>query len=281
MTEVNRTQADYWASAAGLKWIELEKSLDTAMESMLETVLDAAAISKKDRVVDIGCGTGASTIAAAKQAIDGNVLGVDISQPLLDRARSRSAAEGFNNISFLLADAQTHEFGRDAFDVLISRVGMSFFSDTVAALDNLVNSMRKGARLAFVSWAGVSKNPWFEIPKIAAENRLGTLPKPDPTAPGPTAFQDADRVARFMKQVGVTNIVAEPVEIVLTPPNGILGAARASSRVGPAARIVKAFGGTFDDELAIEEAVANNLLQFENDGVVRVPATVNLFTCSV
>lgn len=280
MTDANWAQADYWSSSAGLKWIEHENALDTAMAGMLEAVIDAAAITENSRVLDVGCGTGASTLEAAKRAPCGGVIGVDISQPLLDRARSRSKAEGHKNISFLLADAQTHSFGRENIDILVSRVGMSFFWDTVAALENLASSMCRGGRMAFVSWASVDTNPWFYIPKVVAEKRLGTLPKSDPTAPGPTAFQDADRVAGLMKQAGLLNISAQPVEIVLTPPNGIPGAAGAASRVGPAARIMKAFNGTHTDAQAIEEAVEREFAQFEDKGEVRVPALVNLFICT-
>lgn len=284
MTGANQAQAEYWASAAGLRWIEFEDALDTAMAGMLATVLDAAAISIGDRVLDIGCGTGASTMDAAARAAGGTVLGVDISRPLLDRARSRAAAGGVENISFHLADAQTDRLCGHAFDVLVSRLGMSFFSDTVAALENIAKSLHDGARMAFVSWAGVRDNPWFEIPKIAAEKRLGQKrlgrpPESDPDEPGPTAFRDPDRVAGMMKRAGLTGIVARPVSIVLTPPNGVRGAAAASSRVGPAARIMKAFGGTPADALAIEDAVAEAFSKFERDGEVRVPAVVNLFTC--
>lgn len=280
MADANRAQADYWASAAGLKWIEFENALDTSMAGMLQTVLDAAAISTTDRVLDVGCGTGASSMGATKRAVDGDVLGVDISGPLLERAKRRCAVAGFGNAAFLLADAQTHIFAANAFDVLISRIGMSFFADPVAAFGNLARAMRHGGRMAFVSWAGVDKNPWFEIPKIAAESRLGTPPRSDPTAPGPTAFQDADRVAGLMKRAGLTEITAEPVGIVLTPPNGVPGAASTSSRVGPAARIMKAFNGTDEDASAIEDAVASAFARYELDGEARVPAVVNLFTCA-
>jgi SAM-dependent methyltransferase len=280
MFETNKAQADYWASAAGRKWIELEHALDTAMAGMLDIVLDAASITQSDHIIDVGCGTGVSTIEAARTAGNGMATGVDISEQLLERARERSSASGIDNISYLFADAQTHKFGVSVFDVLISRVGMSFFEDSAVAMENLKKSMRKNGRMAFVSWASVSKNPWFKIPKGAAENRLGSLPKSDPNAPGPTAFQDLERVAGLMKVAGLKNIESQSVDFFLTPPNGISGAASTSSKVGPAARIMKHFDGTSSDASAIEEAVAEEMSPFESDGVVRVPAVLNLFTCS-
>lgn len=280
MSDVNRAQSEYWTSAAGLKWLELEDALDATMAGMLETVLVAAAISKSDHVLDVGCGTGASTLAAARLAADGRVLAVDIAAPLLARAKRRSEAEGLENTSFLLADAQTHDFAGNRFDVLISRLGMSFFADPVAAFENLARAMQDGGRMVFVSWADVQQNPWFKIPKLAAEAWLGSPPKSDPAAPGPTAFQDTERVVRLMQAAGLTKIVAQPVEIILAPPNGIMGAARTASRVGPAARVMQAFNGTTKDADAIEDAVAEAFQQFEKDGDVLVPAVVNLFTCT-
>lgn len=281
MNDPNGAQAEYWSSAAGLKWIEHETALDTAMEGMLALVLAAAEIAENDRVLDIGCGTGASTLAAARSTANGEVVGVDISEPLLDRARRRSVDADIGNVSFLLADAQTHRFPERAFDVLVSRIGMSFFSDTVAALRNLAASMRAGGRMAFVSWGGIEENPWFEIPRVAAESRLGKPPECDPAAPGPTAFQDVDRVAALMKQAGLGAIIARPVEILLTPPGGVVGASKAASRVGPAARVMKSFAGTPSDASAVEEAVAAAFGKFEHGGDVRVPARVNLFSCTV
>ncbi|MCA0922811.1 class I SAM-dependent methyltransferase [Pseudooceanicola nanhaiensis] len=278
--EANKAQADYWTSPAGLKWIEHEHALDTAMAGMLGMMLDTADISSTDRIIDIGCGTGASTLEAARRVPTGKVLGVDISEPLLARAARRAKAEGMQNASFLLADAQTHDFSAQPFDLLVSRLGMSFFSDTVAALKNLSNSLSDGGAMIFVCWASVGMNPWFEIPKQAAEERLGPQPKGDPTAPGPTAFQDCDRVAELMVRAGVSNIEARPVDVVLTPPGGVAGAARAASKVGPAARIMKAYDGTKADEDAIEGAVRDAFEEFAAGDVARVPAVVNLFSCS-
>ncbi|OSQ51357.1 class I SAM-dependent methyltransferase [Marivita geojedonensis] len=276
----NKVQVEYWASPAGLKWLEHEHALDAAMAGMLDMMLDTANIVSTDRIIDIGCGTGASTLEASRRVPDGIGLGVDISEPLLARAASRAKEEGIQNASFLLADAQTHDFSRRPFDLLVSRLGMSFFSDTVAALGNLSQALNDNGRMVFVCWASVAENPWFSVPARAAEQRLGSLPKGDPAAPGPTAFQDCDRVADLMFQAGLSNIEARPVEFMLTPPDGVAGAARAASKVGPAARIMKAHKGTEDDELAIERAVRAAFGNFDEGGVVRVPAVVNLFACS-
>ncbi|MBF9061360.1 methyltransferase domain-containing protein [Rhodobacterales bacterium HKCCSP123] len=278
--DANKDQAEYWASPAGLKWLEHEHALDAAMAGMSNLMLDTADILSADRIIDIGCGTGASTLESARRVPEGVGLGVDISKPLLARAVNRAKEEGIQNASFLLADAQTYDFSRQPFDLLVSRLGMSFFSDTMAALMNLSDALTGRGRMVFVCWASVTKNPWFSVPARVAEERLGKLPSGNPSAPGPTAFQDCARVADLMAQAGLSNIEARPVEIELTPPGGVAGAARAASKVGPAARIMKGFKGTEADELAIEEAVRSAFENFEEGGVVRVPAVVNLFTCS-
>lgn len=278
--DANKAQADYWASPAGLKWIEHEHALDTAMAGMLDKMLDAAGIASTDRILDIGCGTGASTLEAARRAPDGHVLGVDISDPLLKRAAKRAKTEGVANASFLLADAQTHDLSARPFDLLVSRLGMSFFSDTVAALKNLSNALTDNGKMTFVSWASVAKNPWFAIPEQAAENRLGALARADPDKPGPTAFQDRERVTDLLARAGVSNIEAHELDIALTPPGGIAGAARAASKVGPAARIMKAHNGSESDAAAIESAVTTAFEAFRKADVAVVPAVVNLFSCS-
>ena len=275
--DANRAQADYWSSSAGLKWIEHEHALDTGMLGMM---LDAADMASTDRVIDVGCGTGASTIETSRRVPDGSVLGIDISDPLLARAARRAEAAGAHNASFLLADAQTHDFRDQQFDLLVSRLGMSFFSDTVAALRNLSYALNDRGRMAFVCWASVARNPWFAFPKEAAERQHGPLAKADPDAPGPTAFQDRDRVTELLARSGLSDIEAHAVDIVLTPPDGPVGAARAASRVGPAARVMKAYGGSDADEAAIEDAVRIAFEEFEDGDAVRVPAVVNLFTCA-
>lgn len=275
----NAAQEDYWTSPAGLKWIEHEHALDTAMQGMLDVMLAASGATASSSILDIGCGTGASTLDAARLASAGKAVGVDISQPLLDRAIARADRAKVENASFLLADAQTHDFRKEECNVLISRIGMSFFSDSVAAFENLAMALNPGGRMAFVCWAAVDKNPWFHIPKKVAEARLGSIPGGPPHAPGPTGFSDLDHVSRLMAEAGLKDIDAQAVEVALTPPGGAAGAASAASRVGPAARIVKAHAGESSDEAAIEEGVRAAFQTFETDGAIQVPAVVNLFAC--
>jgi SAM-dependent methyltransferase len=273
----NAAQADYWSSASGRRWIEHEDALDEAMEGVLQLLLDGAALQPGDRIADIGCGTGASTLAAAARVQSGRVLGVDISELLLDRARERSGQAKSQNVELLLADAQTHGFESGAFDLMISRFGMMFFEDPVAAFRNLAQALRPGGRIVFVAWAESARNPWFKIPQDAAIERLGAAPSPDPHAPGPLAFADADRVAGLLRDAGLGQIRAETLNTHLTPPGEVADAARVASRVGPAARIMKARNGSEEDAEVIEAQIADRLRAYEQNGQVRVPAVVHRF----
>jgi SAM-dependent methyltransferase len=250
------------------------------MAGILRLLVDGAAPRPGDRVADIGCGTGASTLAAAAMVQPGPVLGVDISEPLLDRARARAEAAGLQNVDFLLTDAQTHRFQPAAFDVLISRFGMMFFEDPVAAFRNLGKALRPGGRMVFVAWAETAKNPWFQIPQEAAIERLGAPPPVNPHAPGPLAFADASRVLELLRAAGLSQVRAETLDTVLTPPGDVAAAAGVASRVGPAARVMKARSGSEEDAKAIEAQIAEGLHPYEQDGSVRVPAVVHLFSAA-
>ena len=276
----NAAQAEYWNSAAGRQWVEHQEALDQAMAGILRVLVDGAALRPGDRVADIGCGTGASTLAAAAMVGPGRVLGVDISGLLLDRARARAEMAGLRNIDLLLADAQTHRFDPSAFDVAISRFGMMFFEDPVAAFGNMAQALRPGGRMVFVAWAETARNPWFQIPEQAAIRRLGAPPPTDLQAPGPLAFADASRVVDLLRAAGLCHVRAETRSCLLTPSGGVTVAARLASRVGPAARIMKTTNGSDEDAEAIEAQIAQELRPYEQDGAVRVPAVVHLFSAA-
>lgn len=276
----NAAQAEYWSSAAGRQWIEHQEALDQTMAGVLRLLVEGAALRPGERIADIGCGTGASTLAAAAMVRPGHVLAVDLSAPLLDRARTRIETAGLRNVAFLLADAQAHRFDPAAFDAVISRFGMMFFEDPLAAFRNMARALRPQGRMVFVAWAETSRNPWFQIPEQAAIGRLGAPPAADPQAPGPLAFADAGRVADLLRAAGLCHVRAETMDCLLTPPGDVRAAARLASRVGPAARIMKAKSGTDEDAEVIEARIADHLGAYEQDGAVRVPAVIHLFSAA-
>ena len=279
MSDANSAQADYWSSASGYQWIAQETFLDASLAAILDRLLERTAIRPNENLLDVGCGTSASTLAAAiKTGPAGHVTGLDIAEQLLNRARIRSDDAGLKNTSFILADAQTHPFVPESFDAIISRFGVMFFDSPVAAFANMARGLKPDGRLVFAAWAPAAENPWFLIPRDAAIARLGKTAPADPFAPGPLAFQDRERVIKLMEQAGLREVRGETEVVPMTPPVTVGEAARAATRVGPAARIMKEFSGTEADATAIESTVAEAFSKFETGKGISVPATIHFFS---
>ncbi|WP_405883864.1 class I SAM-dependent methyltransferase [Streptomyces sp. NBC_01136] len=151
MTQIaNPAQAHVWNGRLGNHWATHHERYDTLVSGLNGALFDAAAIAAGDRVLDVGCGAGATTRIAGRLAAHGHAVGVDISAPLLDRARATTATEGIGNVAYELADAQVHPFPPAGYDVVISRGGVMFFADHAVAFRNLARALRPGGRLAFV-----------------------------------------------------------------------------------------------------------------------------------
>ncbi|HEV7722145.1 MAG TPA: methyltransferase domain-containing protein [Iamia sp.] len=183
---------------------------DAELRRHNEHLRAAAGVGSRDQVLDIGCGTGQSTRQAARAAVTGRAVGVDVSAPMLERARRLSADEGLANITFLQADAQVHPLPPRAFDLCISRFGTMFFADPVAAFTNIGRALRPEARLVLLVWQGRDRNEW-----ATAIRQALTTASPPPG--GPDAFSLADPTvtegilaAAGFADVGFTD-VHEPV----------------------------------------------------------------------
>jgi SAM-dependent methyltransferase len=279
MSRANSTEADYWNSESGHQWIAQETFLDATMAQILVRLLERTDIRPNEKLLDIGCGTGASTLAAAiKTGPTGHVTGLDIAEQLLNRARKRSDDAGLRNTSFIQADAQTYPFIPESFDAVISRFGVMFFDDPVAAFANMAKALRSNGRLVFAAWGPAAGNPWFIIPRDAAIARLGKPTPGDPLAPGPFAFQDVERMTKLMVQAGLRAVRGETEMVQLTPLVNAKNAAQTATSMGPAARIMKEFSGTKADAAAIETAVAEAFAKYETEKGISVPATINFFS---
>ncbi|MBT2398202.1 class I SAM-dependent methyltransferase [Streptomyces sp. ISL-100] len=189
----NAEQARAWDGEQGAYWAAHADQFDRAVGAYQPRFLAAAAIGAGERVLDIGCGTGESARAAAHLAVDGSVLGVDLSGEMLRVARRKAAGEGLGNVRFEQADAQTYPFPDGEFDVAISRSGSMFFAEPVRAFRNIARALRPGGRLVLLVWQAPSRNAWFRA--FATAMAAGRpLPVPAPGTPGPFSMADPDEV---------------------------------------------------------------------------------------
>lgn len=211
----NAEQAKAWDGEEGLRWAEHAERYESAAPRHLERMFHATAIAPTDAVLDVGCGTGGTTRDAARRAPEGSALGIDLSGPMLRRAREQSRAEGLANVTFVHADAQVHPFDESTCDLAISSFGGMFFDDPVAAYTNIGRALRPNGRLALLVWRELPRNEW--VSEIRAALALGRdLPVPPPDAPTPFSFADPDRVRRILGDAGYTEIAFESVEEPLT-----------------------------------------------------------------
>jgi SAM-dependent methyltransferase len=211
--EVNREQREYWATEGPRQYQEYGETNEALLAPFGQAMLDAAQLQPGERVLDVGCGYGTSTLEAAEGvAPSGRVVGIDISAAMLEPARQRVAAAGVDNVALLQADAQVHPFEPASFDVVISRFGVMFFDDPEAAFANLARALRPGGRLVFACPQDPLRSEWVRIAFGAAVGALGRAPDLGPAgAPGPFALANGDRLARLLTAAGFRDVALEGV----------------------------------------------------------------------
>lgn len=210
----NRDQSALWNEASGPAWVELQDVLDRMLAPFEARLTAEAFPGEGRRVLDIGCGAGATTLAMARRlGPDGLCLGVDISAPLVAAAKARAAAEGVDAAAFVLADAQTYAFEPGDFDAVISRFGVMFFDDPEAAFANIRRAVRPDGTLTFAAWRSPAENPFMTTAVRAAAPVLPPMPAPDPTAPGQFAFADSERVRRILDASGWRAVEVAPLDL--------------------------------------------------------------------
>ena len=211
MAFANTEQAEFWSQMAPA-WLELEDRMDETSAVPGELAMDRLHLRPGQRVVDLGCGGGRTTLElASRVGPGGGVVGVDISAGVLARGRERAAQAGAGNVEFVHADVQVHDLGEARFDAAYSRFGVMFFADLVAAFANVRRSLRPGGVLSFVCWQGLSDNEWMLIPGAAVASVLGVVPPmPDPGEPGPFSLSDPGRVRAVLGAAGFGSVAVAP-----------------------------------------------------------------------
>jgi SAM-dependent methyltransferase len=244
--------------------------LDRQVEPLGLAAMDVLCPAEGEHIVDIGCGCGQTSLAlAARVRPSGSVVGVDISQPMLDVAFRRPRTADLQ-VTFRKLDAQTGDLGDDLFDAAFSRFGVMFFSDPVAAFANIRASLKPGGRLAFVCWRALNENPWMQAPLQAALPLLPPLAPPDPAAPGPFAFADPSRVRSILADSGYGSVTINPFDADIGGED-LDQTLKLALRIGPLGRALREhpeFVGNVTD------AVRDVLSEYLTSNGVRMPAAV-------
>lgn len=277
MTEENAGQVAFWEGDPGRAWVRLQPELDELHAPVLTELLARADARRGERVIDVGCGAGTSSLAfAGRVGPHGRVVGIDISRPLLDRARTLARQSGHDHLGFRLADAQDAAFDIGSADLVASRFGVMFFADPVTAFANLRRALKPDGRLAFVAWTGADDNPWFAVPGAIATRHLGPPEPAPPRAPGPLAFAEADYVREVLTDAGFQAVEITPLEVMLIGAADAVAETAIARHVGPIARRLREVEPPPAVVDALMAEAAQAFRAFETPAGIRIPARVHL-----
>jgi SAM-dependent methyltransferase len=211
VASANQDQHDYWNREESRHWVEQQRRYDEMLEPFGNAMLTAAGVAPDHRVLDIGCGNGMTTRAAARVASKGHALGVDLSQGMVARAQELASEEGVENVSFEVDDAQTRSFDPE-FDRAISRFGVMFFDDPAGAFANIRSALRDDGQATFVVWQELFANEWLTVPSAGLLQHVELPEMGEPGGPGPFGLADPDRVRNIFTEAGFADLAIEPFE---------------------------------------------------------------------
>jgi SAM-dependent methyltransferase len=240
MHALNADQITYWNGAGGRKWTDRQALQDVVLAPVSALLFARTNVEPGERVIDIGCGCGSTTIELARRvAPKGSVVGLDVSVPMLARARER-VLPGMP-VEFVEADATVYRFPPARTDLLCSRFGVMFFAQPTLSFANMRTALRSGGRLVFACWRAPEENPWLVLPLKEVYKHVPPLPEIGPEDPGPFSFANADRVHRILDQAGFSAIALEPVDLFIdvATGRGLDGALATALEVGPASRALE------------------------------------------
>jgi ubiquinone/menaquinone biosynthesis C-methylase UbiE len=273
----NADQIAYWNGPGGQRWADRQQVQDILLAPILDILVDRAGPKAGERIIDVGCGSGATTIAFAKKVgPSGHVTGVDVSGPMLARARQSLPAD--LPVDFVLADATVYPFVSESFDLLTSRFGVMFFADPARSFANMRKALRPSGRLAFVCWREPRENPFFMAPLQAAYRHVPKLPQQGPEDPGPFAFASEERVRRILAEAGFARVEMEPCPLMLDAAigRGLDGAVQGALEIGPASRALE--DQPAEIRAAAAESIREALAPFAKGDAVLLPASIWIVT---
>jgi len=270
-SELHAQQLAFWNGPAVARWITKQEQMDAALAPIGDAAIELAAVRAGERVLDIGCGSGATSMALARLVGPaGHVTGLDVSAPMIDLARKRSA--GIANVDWLLADAAAEKFPPQSIDLMFSRFGVMFFGDPVAAFANLRRALKPGGRLVFACWRPLNENPWMLVPLQAVQTLVAPLPRPGPNDPGPFAFGDRERVTHILTAAGYATPRYSRLDLPMTLGRNLDEATEQATSMGAASRALE---GQPEAVLkAARTAVRSALEPYLASGGVALPGAV-------
>ncbi len=257
-TGPNADQIEFWNGDAAQRWVSLGAQLDAMLRPLGLAAMDRAAPAPGHRVLDVGCGGGATTIDLANRvAPGGSVTGIDISSVMLAQANERSLPDNGVSVAFQNADAETHPFEDASFDHIFSRFGVMFFQNPAAAFANLRKALRPKGRLTFICWRTPPQNPWVAVPMGVAKRHVDWPEPPPPGGPGEFAFAERDRFEGALGDAGfqVDSVDALDIDVTIAGGGGVATAIDFFMQQGPAANVMN------DASEAQREAVRTDLVE--------------------
>ena len=205
MEDKNIKQKQFWSGAGGDVWVDKQREMDIMLNPLGERVIQGLDLKEETKILDIGCGCGATTLEIAKIVNQGEIIGVDISEPMLERATQTASDMALTNISYQVKDVQVDEMPNNYFDIAFSRFGVMFFEDPFEAFNNINHSLKDDGQLSFVCWQHASLNPWQSL-SIQVIKEFLDLPAPPPKSPGPFAFEDKSYIEEILNASGFRDI---------------------------------------------------------------------------
>ena len=275
----NADQIAFWNGVAGKHWTERQSVQDIVLAPVTEKLIARADAQAGQRILDVGCGTGAISIELARRvAPAGHVLGIDISVPMLERARQLTPKD--LPADYVLADATVYPFDPASFDLLVSRFGVMFFADPVLSFRNLRMALRPKGRLAFACWREPRENGWMMAPLMAVYKHVPKLPQLGPEDPGPFSFADEARVKRILGEAGFTDIAMQacPLTFDIAAGKGLEAAVQGTLEIGPASRALE--GHPPEVVASAIQSIREALTPFAKGQSVLLPGAIWLVTAS-
>lgn len=275
----NADQIAYWNGPGGQRWTDRQQMQDVLLAPVADILIDRANVRAGERIVDIGCGCGAVAIALAeKVGREGRVLGVDVSAPMLQRARQVAPKDA--PVDFVLADATVYPFEPESADLLVSRFGVMFFAEPAVSFANMRKALWRSGRLTFVCWREPRENPWLMTPLQAVYQHVPKLPQLGPEDPGPFSFASEQRVQRILAQAGFSGVAMEPRDLALDIAigRGLDAAVESALEIGPASRALEGQPAELREDS--KQSIRQALAPFTRGQSVLLPAAIWIVTAS-